>query len=854
MKAQEIPGDTLRISLKYKDAALSHVLADIMTQVKKTYIYRNDDIKGHNVSVDLKDVLLKTALGKVLESTGLEFTQLPDDGIAIVKSSTRSILITGSVEDVDTGRMLPGANILVVGSKQGTVSDESGNFQLIVNSTGIIRLIIRYMGYSPQTVSISGQRNKISVALRKTVVSGHGITVTASRAAMSANGRLPVSEISIAPLRVQSWPGLGDADVVRALEWAAGVHGSNDGLHGLSIRGGESSENLVLLDGIPIHQPDHLMGLISVFNSDALHTVRLLKGGAPARFGGCTSGVLECTGQSGMSESISIRGRLSSLCMQGGIAIPVGKRLSAFVNFRRAYQAALNRTVRNHLKNYLRQSESELTSIVQDSSGNGRNMNFDFYDVNAKLSWLPTEKDVFSFSFYQGGDRLNQNHTYSFTMPSDTLSAEINTPNVKILDESDWKHWGASLAWYHNQASSSLTVLAATSNTRRLYVEGEENTDDALNSWRKNHLNGIDEHRIDIDYSMQYSNAVGLDFGLRMQNFKTRLHQQQLRQWIADPSSNAMLGAGYGEAMLNLPGWQIRIGGRFSYYNPLKKFYTEPRAAVEWALSSRVSLSAAWGRYYQFINRVENGRVLSANRSFWLQAGPSLKPGYAEHFIGGITYNIFGWNAGIEIYQKELDGTTILAQHDNLSMIVDERICQGRGRTHGIEFFLHKTKGSVNCWLNYTWSRTWHKFSALNNGFSFFANQDRRHAFKAVASWSYSGWSLNGTCLWTSGLPYTPVYNYTLEPFPGLIYAEHRSGPRNSKRLPNIQRLDISFSRSMHYRDIECEVGLSIYNLLNRKNVLRRRFFTVFNFVQARDTKMIGIMPAFFLKFHWGKS
>jgi len=854
LKAQEIPDDTVKVSLEYQNAALSQVLTDIMSQVKKTFIYRNDDIKGYRVTINLVKVPLKTALEDVLETTGLEYEVLTDGGIAIVNVGIRSIFISGSVEDEGTGRRLSGADIIIAGSKQGAVSDEFGRFKLIVKSAGTVKLIVRYMGYAPRKILITNRKVKLRIIMRKTVVSGHGVTVTASRAAMSSNGGQPLSEISIAPLRVLSWPGLGDADAVKALQWAAGVHGSNDGMSGLSIRGGESGENLVLLDGIPIHQPDHLMGLVSAFSSEALYAIRLLKGGVPARFGGCTSGVVECTSQSGASKSINIRGRFSSLCMQGDIAAPIGKKMSMFVSFRNTYQATINQTLRNNFRNFLRQSEDQKIEIVPDSSGKGSDLNFGFYDVNAKLSWLPTEKDVVALSVYKGGDQLNQDQTYTLNIPKDTLTGTTKGLKTTVLDQAEWKNFGASLTWNHSEGANSLVVLAATSRTNRLYVEGETK-DKKENSWHKNHQNGIDEDRVDIDYSMQYNEALAFEVGFRLQNFKTRhdVGEREQRIAIASSNVNALLGAGYAEARLNSPGWQLRTGGRLSYYTPLNKYFIEPRIAIERSITARISISAAWGRYYQFVNRVENGGLLSSNQSFWLQAGPNLKPSYAEHLIGGLTWDHAGWNAGMEIYFKKLAGTTILAQQSDYSSIINDRIYQGFGRSQGLEFFIHKLKGKTNFWLNYTLSSTWQKFTGLNNGKSFFANQDRRHAFKAVYTWSHADWTLGGTCLWTSGLPYTKVYNYQLEPFPGLKRKAYRNGPRNAERLPEILRMDVSLSRRMQIRNISCDIGISVYNIMNKKNLLRRRFVSISDNVRARDTKMMGIMPSFFVRFAWGE-
>ena len=72
-----------------------------------------------------------------------------------------------------------------------------------------------------------------------------------------------------------------------------GVQSGGEGTSGLYVRGGSPDQNLILLDGVPIYNVNHLFGFFSVFNADAISNVSLTKGGFPARYGGRLSSVLE---------------------------------------------------------------------------------------------------------------------------------------------------------------------------------------------------------------------------------------------------------------------------------------------------------------------------------------------------------------------------------------------------------------------------------------------------------------------------------------------------------------------------------------------------------------------------------
>jgi len=85
----------------------------------------------------------------------------------------------------------------------------------------------------------------------------------------------------------------GENDVLKVLQLLPGVQGGVEGSAGFYVRGGGPDENLFLLDGIPVYNVNHLGGMFSVFNADAIKNVTLYKGSFPARFGGRLSSVLD---------------------------------------------------------------------------------------------------------------------------------------------------------------------------------------------------------------------------------------------------------------------------------------------------------------------------------------------------------------------------------------------------------------------------------------------------------------------------------------------------------------------------------------------------------------------------------
>ncbi|MBK8060763.1 MAG: Plug domain-containing protein [Gemmatimonadetes bacterium] len=81
---------------------------------------------------------------------------------------------------------------------------------------------------------------------------------------------------------------LGEVDLIRSLTLLPGVSSSSDFTTAINVRGGGADQNLILLDEATIYNPAHILGFLSVFNSDAVDDATLYKGAIPPRFGGAS--------------------------------------------------------------------------------------------------------------------------------------------------------------------------------------------------------------------------------------------------------------------------------------------------------------------------------------------------------------------------------------------------------------------------------------------------------------------------------------------------------------------------------------------------------------------------------------
>ena len=86
---------------------------------------------------------------------------------------------------------------------------------------------------------------------------------------------------------------LGEADLLKTVQLMPGVQAGMEGFSGLYVRGGGSDQNLILLDGIPVYNADHFLGVFSIFTPEAVKKVTLFKSSFPARYGGRLSSIVD---------------------------------------------------------------------------------------------------------------------------------------------------------------------------------------------------------------------------------------------------------------------------------------------------------------------------------------------------------------------------------------------------------------------------------------------------------------------------------------------------------------------------------------------------------------------------------
>ena len=290
--------------------------------------------------------------------------------------------VYGFITDSTSGEALIGANVFIRETGQGMATDNNGYYVLSEIELSEATLIVSYIGYEQYQKKINFLNNSsknILIALKPDVVELLQVDVSAEE--IDRLNKIEPSRITLSPRVLKAQPSLAEPDIFRTIQSLPGVLTTSEFSTGLVIRGGNTDQNLILLDGITVYNPSHLGGLFSNFIVDAVKEAELIKGGYNAEYGGRLSAVLDIRSREGNRNKFEGSSSISVLSAQTTLEGP-------FLNG--AWLLAGRRTYFD-----------KVLPLVSDF-----NLPYYFYDLQGHVFTDLNEKDRLSLSFYRGVDDL----------------------------------------------------------------------------------------------------------------------------------------------------------------------------------------------------------------------------------------------------------------------------------------------------------------------------------------------------------------------------------------------------------------------------------------------------------------
>ena len=252
---------------------------------------------------------------------------------------TQTVTISGYIQDATSKESLIGATIFSTNTQKGTTSNVYGFYSLTLAKSDTIGLIISYIGFQPQAKKLTITENlRLDILLEPVASQLSEVVITSGRNDNNVS-RSQMGVISVPMHAINTLPVLaGERDILKVIQFLPGVQAGQEGTTGYFVRGGNIDQNLVQLDEATIYNPNHLFGLFSTFNINAIKDVTLTKGGFPANYGGRLSSVLDITMKDGNKEKYQVEGGIGTLSTNLTLQGPLQKGKSSFIiSGRRSY-------------------------------------------------------------------------------------------------------------------------------------------------------------------------------------------------------------------------------------------------------------------------------------------------------------------------------------------------------------------------------------------------------------------------------------------------------------------------------------------------------------------------------------
>lgn len=805
------------------------------------------------VSIQANNQSIDEILEKILLNTSMDYKWI-NDRIVLFRKKLKQYTISGYLQDKDTGERLISATVYCKAQQKGTITNEYGFYSLTLNE-GQTQLSFNYLAYSSHLKELNLQQN-----IRENI----GLVADATLAEIivkpkqkdrpiATNDQNKVIELNKA--FIEATPTLGGMeDPVRTAQLLPSVQSQIDGLGGLHVRGGDSGQNLMLLDGVPIYIPFHLLGMYSIYNSSTINSAKLLKGNFSARYGGRLASVFDVRMREGnqyeWKKEAAVNLNTLSLLIEG----PIKKEKSSLLIAGRFSPSAFLllpsiKQIYFQISPYDYDNETYLSSL--------------FYDFNIKFNYVFSPKDRIYLSFFNGRDVFNKDSE---------LEDAIEVVEDKSEVEFSWSNTIGALRWNHlfNKKLFANTTLMYSnydyfhSSLDFFWDEEEEFADFYyFNSYSINQDIGL---KVDFDYLPNARHTLRWGAGVSNHTFSPQfiyleddedefeeLEYEELNDledfddFIDTIEIFAYDGYWYIEDNFTLgKKWLANVGIRNSFFiNETTHIQLEPRLSLRYSPSAKIHLSLAASRMAQYLHLIANSSLRLPN-DIWLPASSQLQPQLSWQYEAGFEMRPnTHWNFSVDAYYKTMENLYKYPE-DNFEIIENEdqsEMLQGNGEAYGIETLLKYTHQRRGAMLSYTYAQTHRQYDEINGGFWYPYEFDQRHQYK-VFLYQKIGSHFQLSLHWLYNTPAPQLNIAIIESGSGLVNTNNYAiGQKNMRRSTPYNRLDLNLSYNLKQKNATHQFKIGTYNTYNRENIA---YYATYE----EDTPIFSIpfQPSFYYK------
>lgn len=822
--------------LSFKAENLVNVLNAIENQSDITFNYDPELVSRFSFTGEVNIGDMDRMLSKLLEDTPLSF-EINGSHVLISYTVEKEQHICGYIRDLE-GKEIEGAEVYLENTSVGTVTDSNGYFTLHLKVSGDPKIILSHLGYEKLEKAIAdfGEGNCLTLELQETNYELDGVVLNYILKGISEGSGYGASSINTNTLFKNNV--LQEYDVLKIAQLLPGISSVDESASNLNIRGSTQDQNLVVLDGVTLYNPSHVLGLMSSINPFIVDGLDVYKSVYDPSYENRIGGIVD----------ISLPDEIIKT-FEGGIGTTLADSHAYFktpvISDKLSLLASGRYVTNKYFDSPIIKSYAEkifLTNIVGEE-GPGGSVGFrngddqlNFSDFNVKLMYRSGKNVHATVSYYGSKDKTG----FISNAAGDDLQS-----NESVFSKTEAFSTKMNFDWGRNFSSD---FFFSTSKYRyenqSLFSNNPENNFSFSNS----SSNDIRDLKLKVLNKFDFTKGMNLDIGYTLNVLDVDYFLDQNSNSDVDISGMNSARGSFHNLSASLQ-WEreklmVRAGLGSTHYNEFGQWFFSPRFNLQYLLNEDFKFKFSSGIFQQFVNQLEivGNTAINSRNNLWIlsneETGNQLN---AIKTATGFVYQSKNWLFDVEAYYHKTKGISSLS-----TLLDDDSLIDGSGESDiiGLDILLKRNWKHYNLWLNYTLSKNTYSLPSSNFE-NFPANNDQRHNLGVFNTLKVSNWGFSWTYMYKSGLPFslpTGIGQGTSEGN-SLIYERI-----NDQRLAHYDRLDlgVSYRTKLKKEKINFEVAVSILNVLDRRNIFSKDFFIAD--LESSDQLQINSIERFQLK------
>lgn len=780
--------------------SLAGYLKLLTEQTGVHFSYKSNVINKKSIVITPQCSTFSQALQAIKQQSTLNHTLVNSTAVTLYPAKGRYIV--GTVFDISSSERVVNAVVQIANVEGSVTTNTDGNFTLfcLLDTATIIVYHPNFQLLAVKTVLRDNAQFFLNLRPIDTLREVNVMNIDLKKLNVLAFDEVKLSRQHLVAVG-------GESDALAHIKLIAGVQNVSFGQQGLSVRGGSPDQNFTLLDGIPIYNTYHLMGLFSIFNATSINSIKLHKDAFPAKYTNRLSSVIDVSLKNGNKREHEVE--MDAGILSSGLYIngPILKdKLSFSVSVRRTYADLLTLPLQRAV------TPNDKTQLWA-------------YDLTGKIHWQPNERNSLSVSGYNGGDQLN--FTTKLTLKEQSDGVERTEGSL------GWRNAVMGAKW-NSRISSRIelhTDISVSSYRLRFSDEYSLSNDKNAVFTSSIYANGLQEMRAGIDADIQWSKNNNLNIGAGVVQYQFMPFERGYRNFTAASTTDTNLISrevfsqewfAFLENKTYYKEGSLTFGLRLSSFLAQQTNYIriQPKLHLLHTVNDRQQLRFSCLVSNQFVHLVPNNN-LGLPIDIWLPVTENIKPMGMTQFSTKHIIKQNHWELQTGIFSKYY--TNILEHESGVQLLSganwEENLKVGTGHSYGLEIAAKIAQRNWDFYSSYTFSRAKRYAPDINENAVYFSKFDRPHIINLLAEYRFhKKIKLIATWSYASGNPITiPVARYiTMVGGEDVVVEEY--GDINNYRLPSTHHLDIAFVKERQHRNFYSTLTFGVYNVYNRLN------------------------------------